>query len=328
MPQLDRRTFVTALAGSVPALAWPGRAGAQTWPARPIHVVVPFSAGGGTDIAARLIVERLASELGQSIVVDNKPGAATAIGVAAVTGAAPDGYTLLFSGSTSYTVNPAVRAKLAYDPFTQLSPLALVARAPLVVVCSADSPYQTLDALVAQAARKPGELNYASFGPGSGPHLLSEMLAYAKGIKLTAIPYKGSSESTIAIIRNDVAFGIDTLAAAAAQVKSGKMRALAVVSEKRSNFMPQVPAFGELGLSSALFDAWYAFAGPARLPAAVTQALGKALKATMADPALQQKLAQQFMEPVMLGPDRMRAIMDEEITRYRAIVARANIDIG
>jgi len=323
----NRRQFLATLTASSTLLGGHASVFSQSWPSRPIRLVVPFPPGGGTDIAARIIAERLALQLGQAVVIENKPGAATAIGAMAVANAEADGYTLLLSGSTSFTVNPAVRPKLAYDPFKQFTPLAMVARAPLVLLTGAQSPYSTLDALIAAATKKPGEINYATFGAGSGPHLAAEMLAYAKGVKLGAIPYKGSAESTIGLIRGDVALGIDTLAAAAPQIQAGKLRALAVISEKRSSLLPKVPGYGELGLSSALFDAWYAVAAPAHLPASTQNRLLQALHKVMNEPEVQGKLAQQSMEAVVSGPQELKATMDQEVVRYRAIVARANIRI-
>ncbi|CAN7321846.1 Bug family tripartite tricarboxylate transporter substrate binding protein [Polaromonas sp. LjRoot131] len=288
-------------------------------------MVVPFPPGGGTDVAARIIGERLSARLGQPVVIDNKPGAATAIGVGMVIAAEPDGYTLLFSGSTSYTVNPAVRSKLGYDPFKQLSPIAMVARTPLVLVTSSTGPYKTLKDVLAKAKAEPGTVTYATFGAGSAPHLAGEMLANASGVKFSAIPYKGSAEADIGVVRADVSMGIDTLAAVNPLVQSGKLRALAVVSEKRSAQIPGVPAYGELQLSSALLDGWYAIAAPAGISPAVRDQLQQALTAIIAEPAVGRKLQQQSLEPAFLGPQALRDLMDSEITRYRATVARAGI---
>jgi len=314
------------LAGTAAALAVPAFA-ADAWPSKPIRLVVPFPPGGGTDIAARIIADRLAHHLGQPVVIDNKPGAATAIGVAAVAAAPADGYTLLLSGSSSYTVNPAVRAHLSYDPFRQLTPIAMVARAPLVLITGAGSPYKTLKDLLAQAAANPGKLTYATFGAGSAPHLAGELLARAAGVKMMPIPYKGSAEAMIGLVRGDVALGIDTMASALPQVRGGKVIALATVAQKRSPLLPGVPAYGELGMSAGLLDAWYAVAGPAGLPAPVQQKLLTALTATLSEPAVRSKLAQQSMEATLLGPQALRTVMDEELTRYRAVVAKSGMQV-
>jgi len=324
MSHPTRRTALLAAATAASGLAFP-LAFAQVWPSRPIKLIVPFPAGGGTDIVARLLAERLGQALGQSVVVDNRPGAGTAIGAAAVAGAAADGHTLLFSGSTTFTVNPAVRRNLSYDPFKQLQPLGLVARAPLVVVTAANGPYADMPQLLAAAKDKPGELNYATFGAGTGPHLVGEMLAYTRSARMTAVPYKGSADALVGILRGDVQMGVDTLASAKGQIDQGKLRALAVISEQRTPLMPQVPSLGELGLGYALFDAWYAMAAPAGLDPAVARRLEKVLAAIAVDADFRQKLAQQSMDGAWLAPAALRGLMDREVTRYRAAVARSGI---
>lgn len=324
MSLLNRRTALLAAAAAGSSLLL-SPALAQSWPARPIKLVVPFPPGGGTDIVARLLAERLGQALGQSVVVDNRPGAGTAIGAAAVASAPPDGYTLLFSGSSTFTVNPAVRRNLSYDPFTQLQPLGLVARAPLVVVTAANSPYADLPQLLTAARNQPGVLNYATFGPGTGPHLVGEMLSYTRGARMVPVAYKGSADALVGILRGDVHMGIDTLASAKGQIEQGKLRALAVISEQRTPLMPQLPSLVELGLGYALFDAWYALAGPAGLPPAVATGLEKALSTIAGDAEFRQKLTQQSMEGAWLAPTPLKALMEKEVTRYRAAVARSGI---
>lgn len=324
MSLLNRRTALLAAAAAGSSLLL-SPALAQSWPARPIKLVVPFPPGGGTDIVARLLAERLGQALGQSVVVDNRPGAGTAIGAAAVASAPPDGYTLLFSGSSTFTVNPAVRRNLSYDPFNQLQPLGLVARAPLVVVTAANSPYADLPQLLTAARNQPGVLNYATFGPGTGPHLVGEMLSYTRGARMVPVAYKGSADALVGILRGDVHMGIDTLASARGQIEQGKLRALAVISEQRTPLMPQLPSLVELGLGYALFDAWYALAGPAGLPPAVATGLEKALSTIAGDAEFRQKLTQQSMEGAWLAPTPLKALMEKEVTRYRAAVARSGI---
>lgn len=327
MHRFSRRQAGLALAAALIAPSGLALAQGAAWPGKPIKLVVPFPPGGGTDLAARIVGERLALRLGQPVLIDNKPGASTAIGVSLVSGAEADGYTLLFSGSTSYTVNPAVRPKLGYDPLKQLTPIAMVARAPLVLVTAGDGPHKTMKELLAQASAKPGSLSYSTFGPGSAPHLAGELLATTAGVKLMAVPYKGSAEATIGVARGDVTLGIDTLAAAMPHIQSGKLRALAVISPRRSALLPGVPSYADLQLAPAVFEGWYAMAAPANLPASVRERLVTALGAVMAEPEVRSKLAQQAMEPVLLGPQALRDVMDEEITRYRAAVARAGIRI-
>ena len=325
MIDASRRAAAGTLCAALGSVAWPAWAQAPAWPAKPIRLVVPFPPGGGTDLAARIVAERLSARLGQPVVIDNKPGASTAIGIVSVSAAEPDGHTLLFSGSSSYTVNPAVRVKLGYDPFKQLSPIAMVARAPLVLVTSGAGPYKSVKDVLAKAASSPTAITYATFGSGSAPHLAGELLAYAASVKLSPIPYKGSAEAAIGIIRGDISLGIDTIAAANPHLQSGKLRALAVISEKRTPLLPGVPAYGELQLSPALLDAWYAVAAPAGISPALREQVLRSLTQVMAEPEVKKKLALQSMESTLLGPQALREVMDSEITRYRAVVARTGM---
>ena len=295
------------------------------WPVKPVKLVVPFPPGGGTDIAARGLGQKLADKLGQPVVIDNKPGAATIIGADAVAKAQPDGYTLLVSGSTTYSVNPALRARLPYDPMKDLAPVAIIAKAPLVLVVSTGSPWRSVAELAAAAKAKPQGIRYATFGSGSGPHLAGEMFAMAAGVKLQDVPYKGSSQSTVALIGGEIEMGIDTVAAVAPHVRSGKLRALAVVGTTRSSMLPDVPTMAELKLPDAAFDAWYGLAAPAGTPAPVIQKLTTAVGAAIADKALQDQIRAQGMEPVMIGAAPFRSLMESEISRYRALAHRAGI---
>ena len=316
---------VLALAASlIAAAALPAHA-QDVWPTKSVKLVVPFPPGGGTDIVARALSQKLSERLKQPVVIDNKPGASTIIGTDAVAKAAPDGYTLLLSGSTSYTVNPALRAKLPYDPMRDLAPIAVVARTPLVLVVNANSPWRTVDDLVVAAKAKPKGVRYATFGSGSGPHLAGELFALAADVKLQDVPYRGSAQSAVALIGGEIEMGIDTVASVAPHVKSGKLRALGIVGTTRSSMLPGIATLAEQKLPEATFDAWYAFAAPARTPPAVIDRLTREITAAMGDPTLQGQLRAQGMEPVAIGAEAFRALMENEISRYRALAHRAGI---
>ncbi|MBU0745631.1 MAG: tripartite tricarboxylate transporter substrate binding protein [Gammaproteobacteria bacterium] len=295
------------------------------WPQRTVRFVVPFPPGGGTDTVARALGQKLSARLDKPVVVDNKPGASTIIGTEAVVRAEPDGYTLLVSGSSSYTVNPALRSKLPYDLAKDLIPVATVARAPLVMVVSATAPYKDLHGLIAAAKAAPKTIHYATFGSGSGPHLAGALLEQAAGIKLQDVPYRGSSQSLMALIGGEIQLGIDTVAAAAPQIRAGKLRALAIAGKSRSSMLPGVPTVEELKLPDAVFDAWYAIAAPAKTPPEVIRKLVAEVEAITRDPGMQEQVRAQGMEPVHLGPVATRAVMDDEIGRYRALAHRAQI---
>lgn len=325
-PRLRVPLLVAALA-TVCGLssAQPLQATKDTWPDQTVRMVVPFPPGGGTDAVARALAQKLGARLGTPVVVDNKPGASTIIGTEAVVRAKPDGYTLLVSGSTSYSVNPALRSKLPYDPTKDLVPVATVARAPLVMVVSASAPYKDLNALIAAAKASPKTIHYATFGSGSGPHLAGALLEQAAGIQLQDVPYRGSSQSLMALIGGEIQLGIDTVAAAAPQIRAGKLRALAIAGKSRSSMLPGVPTVAELQLPEASFDAWYAIAAPARTPQPVIRRLVTEVEAVTRDPGMQEQMRAQGMEPVHLGPVATRAVIDDEIGRYRALAHRAQI---
>ncbi|KTT21659.1 tripartite tricarboxylate transporter substrate binding protein [Pseudacidovorax intermedius] len=323
---MNKRHFLAtggalALAAALPSLAF----AQEPWPTRSVRLVVPFPPGGGTDIVARALGQKLAERLGQPVVIDNKPGASTIIGTDAVAKAAPDGYTLLLSGSTSYSVNAALRARLPYDPVRDLAPIGIVARTPLVLVVAASAPWRTVDELVRAARAKPQAIRYATFGSGSGPHLAGELFALACGAKLQDVPYKGSAQATIAVMGGEIEMGIDTVAAVAPHVRAGKLRALGIVGATRASLLPDVKTLAELGLPDATFDAWYGLAAPARSPAAALDRLARETRALLADPALQTTLKAQGMEPAWIDAATFRTQMEGEISRYRALAHRANI---
>lgn len=282
--------------------------------------------GDGTDIVARALATKLTARLGQSVIVENKPGAATLIGTDTVVKAEPDGYTLLLSGSTSYSVNPAMR-KLPYDPIRDLAPIGIVTKAPLVLVVNAQAPWTTLAELITAARAKPGSLNYATFGAGSGPHLAAALLEQAAGIAMQGVPYKGSAPAITGLIGGEIQMAIDTAASATPHVRSGRLRALAVLGPERASALPEVPTIAQAQYPDAVFDAWYALAAPARTPTPILTKLTQAVQAAMADAELQKQLRQQALDPVFISAAATSAIIHSELAKYRALAHRAKIQV-
>ncbi|WP_028997208.1 tripartite tricarboxylate transporter substrate binding protein [Azohydromonas australica] len=298
---------------------------AQAWPSKPIKLVVPFPPGGATDVVARALGERLQARLGQTVIIDNRPGASTVIGAAAVAKAPADGHTLLLSGSSTYSVVPALKAQLPYDPKKDLALVAIVARAPLVLVAGPATPVKSLGELIALAKNKPGDLTYPTFGPGSAPHLAGEIFSYEAGVKMMPVPYKGSAAAAMAVVGGEVSVAFDTIASAAPHIRSGKLRALAVVDSVRASSLPEVPTLAELKLPKATFEAWYGVAAPGGTPQPVLQAVSRELAAVMALPEVKEKLLAVGVEPAFGDAGAFASKVQAETSIYAAVGKRVNI---
>ena len=299
---------------------------AQSWPVRPIKLIVPFPPGGATDALARILAEKLPAKLGQSVIIENKPGAATVIGVTAVTKAPADGYTVLVSASSSFAVLPALKASLAYDVEKDLAFVNLSVTAPIVVVTSLQQ-FNTLADLIAAARTSPKKLRYSSYGAGTSPHLSTELFAAAAKIEVEPIAYKGSGDALLGLLRGDVEFGQETLTAVLPQIKAGKLRALAVMMPERSQFLPQVPGLDELKMPQAAYVPFYGVAVPAGTPGQVIEKLGKAIDEILKAPDAKEKMAAQSLDVVSKGPEEMRAFIRNDLTRFRELGKRLNIQI-
>jgi len=296
----------------------------KIWPHKPVRIIVPFSPGGGTDIIARSIAKKLGENLGQAFVVENKPGAATAIGADTVAKAAPDGYTLLISGASTWSVNPALR-KLPYDPLADLMPVAVVADAALVLLVGAATPYKTLAELVAAAKAAPGNLRYSTFGPGTAPHLSAELFASAAGIQMQDIPYKGSAQTILAALAGEVDIDIDTVAAGLPHIQSGKLRPLAVVGSQRSSLLPDVATVAELGYPEAVFEGWYGLAAPGKTPPDIVNQIAQATQTALQDASLQKQLQLQGLDATYRDTQAFRQQMQAEIQRYKTLAQQKGI---
>lgn len=305
---------LAAIACTFAAGAW-----AQPWPSKPIRLIVPFPAGGGTDIIARELANKVAGS-GYSFVVDNKPGSGGNLGVDAAAKAPADGYTLVLGQTSNLAINPTLYSKLPYDPLKDLTPVSLVASAPLVIVVAAESPYQTLGDVIAAAKAKPGFLNYATSGNGTVAHLATESLQKVAGVKLTHVPYKGAAQGVTDLIGGQVQLYVSSIPTLISHVRSGKMRALAVTSGKRSSDLPQVPTVAESGYRG--FDAvtWFGIAGPAGLPKDVVAKLNADINKALQSADLKKKLGDQGADVEGSTPEQFGKLIREDIARWGRIV--------
>lgn len=311
----------TALAGS---LTYPA-AHAQSYPDKPVQLVVPFPPGGAVDMVARLINKRLGEQLGQAVVIENKGGAGTIVGASFVANAPADGYTLLISSGSTFTANPALNSKLPYDPVKSYEPIGMTARVPLVLLAHKDVPVNTLQQLSAAVRANPDKYEFGSFGNGTTGHFAAELVWRALGIKLTHVPYKGSAPAMSDLIGGQIPFSIDTVAAALPQIKSGKIKAIAVTGATRATQLPNVPTVAEAGHPGFSADSWLAIVAPRGLPAPAKTKLQKALSETMADAEVRSKLIANGLEPAYAPAATVAARIDEELPRMRAIAQSANI---
>lgn len=301
-------------------------AAAETgYPVRPISLVIPFPPGGATDVLGRVLALKLGKELGQTVVIDNRAGAGTIIGASYVSKSAPDGYTLLVSSGTTFTVNPAIRKNLPYDPVNGFEPIGIAGRTGLVLLANSQVPVQTVKQFVDYVKASPGQYSYGSFGSGTTAQFAGETILNATGLKMTHIPYKGSSPAMTDLMGGQIPFSVDTVSAAIPQLKSGRIKAIAVTTAKRSAFLPNVPTMAESGYPQIDMDTWLILAAPKGLPAAVKAKLEKALATAIADPETRAKLVAQGFEPTYSNASATSALISKEIPLMRAVAARSNI---
>ena len=325
---LSRSRFLSCLMAGAAVLALPlAHAQAQSYPDRPIKLVVPFAPGGATDILGRLLATSLGERLGQPVVVENRPGAGTVVAGALVAKAPPDGYTLLLGASTTLTLNPVIRNPLPYDPLRSFTPLGLVADMGLVLVAHNETPARTLPELVALAKTDPDKLSYGSFGTGSSVHFGGEMLKTAMGMRMVHVPFNGSSPSLTALMGGQVQVAVDTVVATTPLIKAGKIRPIAALGPQRLPLLPQVPTVAESGYPGFAMDTWFAFLAPAGLPAPIQKKLEKALADTMAEPAMKKKLVDIGLSPAWGPGSALQERIERELPQMRAVAARADIKV-
>jgi tripartite-type tricarboxylate transporter receptor subunit TctC len=315
------RLVVCGLAAAC-ALARPACAD-EKFPIRALRLIVPFAPGGGADISARVIAAKLTERLGQQVLVDNRPGAGGNVGVDLASKAPPDGYTLLLV-SSSYGANPSLY-KLSFDPVNGFEPITLVSQQPFILVVHPSLPARSVKELIALAKAKPHSLNYASSGAGGIVHLGTEYFKSMAGVDIVHIPYKGGNTAHSDLVAGFVQVYFGTILSTLPVVKSGKLRALGVSTDKRNSALPEVPTVAEAGLPGFSFSGWYAVLAPAKTPGDITMLLNRAIVALLRSPDVNERLAADGSMVVASTPEQLRAHLQREIAKWQHVVKTANI---
>jgi tripartite-type tricarboxylate transporter receptor subunit TctC len=310
-----RTTLLACLIFLAPILA-----GAQTWPAKPVHVIVSSGPGGTADILARMIGERLAPALGQPVVIENRPGAGGHLGAGLVVRAEPDGYTLLMSGSPTHSVGPHLFKRLTYEPMRDVPPVAMVAIAPNLLVANASLPVKSLDDLVALARAKPGQLTYSSAGNGTSGHLAAELLKSMARVDMRHVPYKSGPEAVTGVLSGDVNFIFFTVPALLPQVEAGKLRALSITSAARSQLVPNVPTVAEAGFPGFEVLAWYALFAPRETPKPIVARLSAEIEKIVHLPDMREKMVQLGAEPRYMSPEQLTSFVSVESPKWGQLI--------
>ncbi|MGE8367137.1 Bug family tripartite tricarboxylate transporter substrate binding protein [Cupriavidus sp.] len=309
-----------ALSAATTVLAFSFAAGAQDFPERAIHLVVPYPPGGTADILARLVAQRLAERVGKPVVVDNRAGAGTAIGSKFVAQSAPDGYTLLMGTVSSHAMNPALNRGVGYDPVKDFTPISRVASVPFVVLENPSVPAKTMSELIALAKARPGQITYASAGAGTSNHLAGELLAKAANVQLLHVPYKGSAPALADLLGGQVNLMFDLQVTAKAQIQAGTVRALAVTGAHRSSLLPGLPTVAESGVPGFDVTAWFGIFAPAAVPAPVVDILNRHIVAVLKSAEVRQQFAAQGAEVEWSSPDAFRAFVQSEHAKWGGLI--------
>ena len=308
-------------------LALVGAAAAQTYPNRPVRWIIPYAAGGGSDALARMIVPALSRELGQPVVIENKPGAASAIAASEVARSAPDGYTIFSADNGTLVYNPALYKKLSYDPAKDFAPVSLMGRLPTILVAGPASPAKDLKELVQIAKAEAGKMSYASAGTGSPHAMAMELFKKEAGLDMIHVPYRGGALSLQDVAAGQVPITMTDYAGGGGLIRGGKVRPLAVANAKRIPQLPDVPTFAELGYKNVLAEAFAGIVVPARTPPEVIARLQAAVQAAVHDPVVNAKLIGIGYEPVGNTPQQFAAVLQQEIARWHKLIRELNISL-
>jgi tripartite-type tricarboxylate transporter receptor subunit TctC len=325
--QVARRTLIAASLSALAlgAIVLPAQA-QDKWPSKPITYVVPFPAGGTTDILARLIGQKLGPALGTTVIIDNRPGAGGNIGSELVARAAPDGYTIMGGTISSHSINASLY-KLSYDPLKSFAPITLIGTNANVLVVNPASPFKSVKELIAAAKAKPDSLSFASAGNGTSQHLSAELFKTMAGIDMVHIPYKGSAPAIQDVIGGQVPLMFDTTVVAGPFIQSGKVRALAVTSAKRVATLPDVPTMAEAGVPGYEVVSWQAMFAPAGTPPAIVQRLQTEVAAILKQPDVQERLAKLGVDPSGMAPQQLAEFQAAEIAKWAKVVKTANVKV-
>jgi tripartite-type tricarboxylate transporter receptor subunit TctC len=300
---------------------------AEEFPARPVTIIVPQPPGGGTDIIARIIGDQLSKQLGQPFVIENRTGAGTVVGTAAAANAAADGYTLLAGLTANMAVNASLFAKLSYDPIRDFAPVGMLAECPFVLVVSNNFPPQSVKELIALAKSRPGEINFASAGNGSGQHLSMELFKLMTGTNFTHVPYRGAAPAYTDVISGQTPVFFDNLASALGQIKGGNVRALAVTGKERAPLIPDVPTVAESGVSGYENYVWFGLWAPKSTPQPIIDKLYAQVRKALADPVVKDRIVRDAGVPMDTPLADIDPFVKAEIVKWADVVKRAGVSV-
>ena len=297
---------------------------AQTYPARPIRLVVPYPPGGSNDVLSRITAQAMSPGLGQPVIVENRGGAGGMIGADNVAKSAPDGYSIV-NVQASFTANAALRTKMAYDPMGDFAYIGMMARGPLLAVVHPSLPVKNVKELIALARAKPGQINYGSTGTGGHNHMATELFARMSAIKIVHVPYKGVAPALTDLMGGHTQLVMTSLPSALTQVQAGRLKALAVGSEQRSSFMPEMPTISESGVPGYFAEFWWGLAAPSKTPNDIVNRLATELTRALQSPELKQRFAAEGAEPSVMTREQFTRFVANEITRWRKVALEARI---
>lgn len=320
---MQRRRLIQALAAGAALPSSLVRAAA--WPAKPVRYVVPFAAGGTTDILARVLAPKLGAALGQTFVIENKAGAGGVVGADSVAKSPPDGYTILGGTISTQAINPALQPKMPYNAARDFAPITMIGFTPNVVIVPASSPFKTMQELLAYARANPGRLSHSSAGTGTSQHMGGELLKQLARVFIVHIPYRGSGPAVQDVIGGQVAMGIDTLVVAAPHIKAGTLRALAVTTAKRAKGFESIPTVAESGVPGYDVASWQSVHAPAGTPAEITQLLATEFAKALRQPDVQERFAAMGLESSGMAPAELAAFEEKERAKWARVVKDGGI---